>query len=386
MGFCFGVSYQKVIYKHQKSIFTLIFVASLPTSRIINCLPLSMSTKRHKSAYCRNCYHVFGKDQQNNYCPSCGQENNNHSISFGALLREWIRNYIAIDAKYVRTITSLVTKPGFLTTEFAIGKLQPYLSPIRLYFVASFLYFALFSFWYAPEQITRNIHLPSLDTLTQDLPDTVFVHTKIPSNKQKDSIVVPLNNKQALDLSSDTTYPLFSKDIKKALRLLKQYPAQVVVDSLKANKSQLTQNSISTFFTLQALKVAKNSGVDFFNYLLGLLPLVVFLMTPAFAFILWLLHIRSKRYYVEHLVFALHFHAFLYFLLAAYMLLCRYQTVNCNVLLIGSLLLYLLLATRKMYDQSWIKSIVKVFLFSIVYPFVVIGYGLFALLSSFLLF
>jgi hypothetical protein len=240
--------------------------------------------------------------------------------------------------------------------------------------VASFLYFALFSFWYAPEQITRNIHLPSLDTLTQDLPDTVFVHTKIPSNKQNDSIAVSLNNNQ------------FSKDTKTALRLLKQYPAQVVVDSLKANKSQLTQNSISTFFTLQALKVAKNSGVDFLNYLLGLLPLVVFLMTPAFAFILWLLHIRSKRYYVEHLVFALHFHAFLYFLLAAYMLLCRYQTVNCNVLLLGSLLLYLLLATRKMYDQSWIKSIVKVFIFSILYPFVVLAFGLFALLSSFLLF
>ena len=234
-----------------------------------------MSTKHHKSAYCRNCYHVFGKEQQNNYCPNCGQENNNHNISFGALLREWISNYIAIDAKYVRSIRLLVTKPGFLTTEFAIGKLQPYLSPIRLYFVASFLYFALFSFWYAPEQITRNIHLPSLDTLTQDLPDTVFVHTKIPSNKQNDSIAVSLNNNQ------------FSKDTKTALRLLKQYPAQVVIDSLKANKSQLTQNSISTFFTLQALKVAKNSGVDFLNYLLGLLPLVVFLMTPAFAFILW---------------------------------------------------------------------------------------------------
>lgn len=333
-----------------------------------------MSTKHHKSAYCRNCYHVFGKEQQNNYCPNCGQENNNHNISFGALLREWISNYIAIDAKYVRSIRLLVTKPGFLTTEFAIGKLQPYLSPIRLYFVASFLYFALFSFWYAPEQITRNIHLPSLDTLTQDLPDTVFVHTKIPSNKQNDSIAVSFNNNQ------------FSKDTKTALRLLKQYPAQVVVDSLKANKSQLTQNSISTFFTLQALKVAKNSGVDFLNYLLGLLPLVVFLMTPAFAFILWLLHIRSKRYYVEHLVFALHFHAFLYFLLAAYMLLCRYQTVNCNVLLLGSLLLYLLLAARKMYDQSWIKSIVKVFIFSILYPFVVLAFGLFALLSSFLLF
>ena len=75
------------------------------------------------------------------------------------------------------------------------------------------------------------------------------------------------------------------------------------------------EKAIHKIFTLQALKVAKNSGVDFLNYLLGLLPLVVFLMTPAFAFILWLLHIRSKRYYVEHLVFALHFHAFLYLLI-----------------------------------------------------------------------
>lgn len=345
-----------------------------------------MSTNRHKSAYCRNCYHVFGKDQQNNYCPNCGQENNNRTISFRALLREWIRNYIDIDAKYVRSITLLVTKPGFLTTEFAINKLQPYLSPIRLYFVASFLYFALFSFWYAPEQITPNISLSSLDTLAQGLSDTAFVYITVPSNKQEDSIVVPLNNKQPLNLSSDTTYHFLSKDIKKAIRLLKQYPAQVVVDSLKASKSKLTQSNISSFFTLQVLKVVKNSGVDFFNYLLGLLPLVVFLMSPAFAFILWLLYIRGKHYYVEHLVFALHFHSFLYFLLAAYILLCRYQTVNWNVLLLVSFFLYLLLATRKMYEQSWIKSMVKVFIFSIVYPFVVLAYIFLALLSSFLLF
>ncbi len=44
-------------------------------------------------------------------------------------------------------------------------------------------------------------------------------------------------------------------------------------------------------------------------------PQVVFILLPAFALLLKLIYIRSKRFYVEHLVFSFYFHSYVFFVL-----------------------------------------------------------------------
>jgi hypothetical protein len=42
-------------------------------------------------------------------------------------------------------------------------------------------------------------------------------------------------------------------------------------------------------------------------------PRMMFLFLPLVALLLQLLHLRSRRFYVEHLLFCVHFHAFFFF-------------------------------------------------------------------------
>lgn len=42
-------------------------------------------------------------------------------------------------------------------------------------------------------------------------------------------------------------------------------------------------------------------------------PLLMLVLLPLMAFVSWVLHLFSRRYYVEHLLMLVHFHAFVFF-------------------------------------------------------------------------
>jgi hypothetical protein len=55
--------------------------------------------------------------------------------------------------------------------------------------------------------------------------------------------------------------------------------------------------------------------------LLHNLPRVAFLLMPVFALLTWLLYRREQPYYIPHLYYAIHFHAFVFLVLAVALLL-----------------------------------------------------------------
>ena len=62
-------------------------------------------------------------------------------------------------------------------------------------------------------------------------------------------------------------------------------------------------------------KVTANDGRDFVNQLLDNVPAALFFLLPLMALVLKILYPLSKRYYVEHLLFVVHFHAFFFLVL-----------------------------------------------------------------------
>lgn len=76
------------------------------------------------------------------------------------------------------------------------------------------------------------------------------------------------------------------------------------------------QTSMERIVQKRAKRLAAMSETDLREYVLGsfarYLPNVLLGMVPLFAFFLWLLHRKSGRLYAEHLIFALHFHAFFF--------------------------------------------------------------------------
>jgi hypothetical protein len=103
---------------------------------------------------------------------------------------------------------------------------------------------------------------------------------------------------------------------------------------------------------------------DFFG---SWLPKLFFILLPAFAGILWALYFRKKESYLVHFIFSLHYHSFLFVSTLAYLLLSeilvalQLQSVNLylSFLLAATFLVYLFFGLRRMYSQSFGKTMVK---------------------------
>ena len=90
--------------------------------------------------------------------------------------------------------------------------------------------------------------------------------------------------------------------------------------------------------------------------LLEYAPHMVFLLLPLFAFLLKLLYIRRDRYYVEHFVFALHVHAFVFAMFTVMLILPWEQF---DGLLFLWIMVYIWIALRRVYRQGWVRTTVK---------------------------
>ena len=63
-------------------------------------------------------------------------------LTVGALAREAVGEIVGLERRLPRTLLRLLARPGLLTDEYRRGRGEQYVSPVRLYVVASALYFA----------------------------------------------------------------------------------------------------------------------------------------------------------------------------------------------------------------------------------------------------
>ncbi|HZY04222.1 MAG TPA: DUF3667 domain-containing protein [Anaeromyxobacteraceae bacterium] len=90
------------------------------------------------AAPCANC----GVEAPGRYCPECGQ-----STRWTARQPAWriaaeaVEETFALDSRIGRTGLPFLFRPGFLTAEYWAGRRARYSSPLRLYLLLSFLFF-----------------------------------------------------------------------------------------------------------------------------------------------------------------------------------------------------------------------------------------------------
>ena len=103
---------------------------------------------------CPNC----GASVSTPYCPMCGQENVPHRLSVGAILKDALEDFIRWDSKLLHTLDPLFRRPGFLTQEWSRGRLNRYISPVKLYVTATFLFFLVAAYRTGPGRIAAPTH------------------------------------------------------------------------------------------------------------------------------------------------------------------------------------------------------------------------------------
>lgn len=100
-----------------------------------------------------------------------------------------------------------------------------------------------------------------------------------------------------------------------------------------------------------------------FDYAAAYLKYLSFLLLPFYALAFKLLYVRHKKFYIDHLVYTLHLQSFVYIIVSIVLIIPLWITPSAREWFMGvilvSMILYILLSLRKIYKQSWIKTILK---------------------------
>lgn len=296
------------------------------------------------------------------FCGSCGQKDTNLLRPFWALMEDTLGDLFAFDSRFFRTLIPLFFRPGHITRVYNQGKRARFVPPFRQYLVISVVFFLMLGF--------SNL------LIFESSPDGSFQLT--------------VDNKIAIDPLTDADNKSLPEDdaIKSAGQTL-----ETTADKLLANREENLKDSTESEkkfydFAINAVKGARKiiDNPALLNKLFSdWVPKAMFLMLPVFALLFKIFYIRRKKYYIEHLVFSLHFHAFI-FLLFTFMLLCYvYIPFSHDTLayFFWYVPLYLFIAQWVVYGQGPIKTFFKSAFISLTYIIlmsislgIALGYGL----------
>ncbi len=116
----------------------------------------------------------------------------------------------------------------------------------------------------------------------------------------------------------------------------------------------------------QSIKTMKDGGSALHAIIKNMFYIFIASLLPM-AFVLWVLYRRQKRFYVEHLVFLMHYNCLGFILMP--LLLFEKQGFSQGIYAL-ILVVALFLAMKKYYKQSWRKTIVKGILANIAFLFI----------------
>ena len=101
---------------------------------------------------------------------------------------------------------------------------------------------------------------------------------------------------------------------------------------------------------------------DFLQQAIGNLSVAMFFLLPVFAMILAVCYASRRRFFVEHLVFGMHIHTFVFLTLAVALLVPGETDGNwLKLIFILASPVYVLIALRKFYGDGWGWTLVKGF-------------------------
>lgn len=278
---------------------------------------------------CANC----GTPVPLRFCGNCGQRRDHALRSLWHFLREATEDLTHADSRLWSTLAALMFRPGFLTREFLEGHRARYLPPLRLYLVLSVVFFLI---------------IGSVDQETR----VVKISTKIPVNGAPTVSVEP---QSLIDL---TPRPGETREQAEERACNPHYdgPAQSVMTPLLSKGCHA---------------MAQDGGRGLREVFLHNAPRALFLFLPVVAMVMMTMYWRPRRYYVEHLLFFIHNHAFAFLLLTLLTLLTRLLPglIGDAVTVIAWLYVpyYLFVAMRRVYGQSRRRTFMKLTVLSVAY-------------------
>jgi len=238
------------------------------------------------SPNCLNCgAHLTGQ-----YCGQCGQRAVGRLISIWQLLRDAFGDLLELDSRLWRTMIPLLIRPGLLTKDYLEGRRARYMPPFRMYLVLSLLFFVVAFF--NPRDDLAIFYEPVVEPTVEIVPEEEVLADEDSEDSEEDE--------------PDDRY-----DCK-----FDEYDLSGAPEWLKR---RITPERMEE--ACKRVQTVGDTGLG--KAVLEITPAALIVLLPIMAFVLKLLYPLSHRYYVEHLLFFVHFHSFMFFILTLQVLFTR---------------------------------------------------------------
>ncbi len=254
-----------------------------------------------------------GETLRGEFCWRCGQHAINLRRPVRQLLSDVVGEGLSLDTRLLRTVRPLLFRPGILIRDYVAGHRVRHVPPVKTYLIAALIFFGLFTIF--PSRTPVSV-------VTEGTPEAAAT-----KNRGGSRITFDLPERA----------PFFDRQFQAASARAKATP-DAFASAVFAN-----------------------------------VPRLFFLFLPVFALLLELLY-RREGYYLDHLIFALYFHAFVFLDLALLFLVRQSQSwlptpvsVTVSILLIAWLFVYLPLALWRVYGGSKRKTLLKLVALGVLY-------------------
>ncbi|MBB5014745.1 DUF3667 domain-containing protein [Rehaibacterium terrae] len=356
---------------------------------------------------CQNC----GVALHGPHCHACGQPVKGAVRHFGSLIGDVLDTVFEYDNRLWRTLLPLVFRPGHLSNEYLAGRRVRYVSPFRLFFFITVIAFLLAQLSFDVDDgngaVIQTGDSAGFSIDGERIGDATTVDEV---ERRRDAILAHLDERLA-ELDGPAAI---------AARAGIEGARAGVVAEARRRIAQIERGEVDAAAPATAhssgppqirfggglpwdretnpvrLPWLPDAGNDWLNRqiergqkniarvqeepnllkdaILGALPTTFFILLPLFALLLKFAYLFKRRLYMEHLIVALHSHAFLSMALLLILVLdaLREWTGQAvfgwlEVALAAWMPLYLLLTQKRVYRQGWLMTLLKFAVIGIVY-------------------
>lgn len=341
--------------------------------------------------HCLNC----GTALAGQYCSECGQRARSRLISIWELVRDAFGDLFELDSRLWQTILPLMFRPGRPTRDYLMGRRARFMPPFRTYLVLSVVFFivAFFDperhFGILLEPIEPETAAESSSERAEEAAEAAEIRRQVLDELAAEGIVVGDRLRKATETPQQGETPELpqapaEEDAQRETGANVQFTddGRTIVNcnfedvNFEGLPGWLARRLTPERLTAVCEKISADSGEEFLDRLLDNVPAALFVLLPLMALVLKILYPLSKRYYVEHLLFVLHYHAFVFLILTLEVLWSRLVSATNLPDWVGDLTVlvisiyipsYLFRAMRRVYEQGRAITVLKFVLLVISY-------------------
>jgi hypothetical protein len=300
-----------------------------------------------------------------------------------------MEDFLDLDSRFARTMKPLLFRPGRLTRDFLEGRRFRYTPPMRLYIFSSLLFFLMAATFSTNairvgmgedgETPDFNVQIGADKPLTEENLEAVLEQVK----ESGDGTLTAENLETILDAADETVKAATDTpdDVDEHEHGLDKIyfndepwdrvSNPVVVPGMPGFVNDWINDEVEQS-PQKAREIEKNPNL-IVEKIFDVLPVTMFILLPVAALLFKFWYLFAKRYYIEHLILALHNHAYIFVSLIIVLIFGIFEDA-CTALgwstasdvfewtsiaILGWIPLYFLFALKHVYRQGWPMTILK---------------------------